>query len=193
MMRWCAWCGLVLVLGACMPQAPMGYDWDKISASQEFEIGPDDVLSVEFWTRKDLNKEVRVRPDGRIDLPLIGEVKAQGLTPEGLKAVIVERMREFENEPVVTVTVKEARSYRVYVLGKVARPGMFQPSGKVTVLQALALSGGLTPFADADSAVIVRREGEVETRYPFIYSLVLGGEHSQMNIVLASGDTVVIP
>lgn len=181
------------LLVACTPTAPKGYDWAKISASTEFQIGPDDLLLVEFWTRKDLNKEVRVRPDGFIDLPLIGEIKAQGQTPEGLRLAIVEKMQVYEKDPVVTVSVKEARSYKVYVLGQVSKPGVFQPTGKVTVLQALALAGGMTPYAEPDEIVVVRREEGVEVRYPFLYTLVLQGKEAQMNILLASGDTVVVP
>jgi polysaccharide export outer membrane protein len=91
------------------------------------------------------------------------------------------------------VSLKEVRSYKVYVLGKVAKPGVYQVPEKLTVLQALSLAGGLTPFAAPDEAVVLRRQGAVEVRYPFVYSLVLGGQVPEMNIVLASGDTVVVP
>lgn len=185
--------GTLFWVVGCAPSVPQGYDWAKISSSMEFEIGPGDVLQVDVWGKPELTKEARVRPDGYIDLPLVGEVKAAEQTPEELKAVIVARMETYEKNPTVTVSLKEVRSYKVYVLGKVAKPGVYQVPEKLTVLQALSLAGGLTPFAAPDEAVVLRRQGAVEVRYPFVYSLVLGGQVPEMNIVLASGDTVVVP
>ncbi len=183
----------IALLAGCGHKNLDKYDWDKLSASPEYVVGPEDVLYVEFWQRDDMTKEVTVRPDGFLDLPLIGEVDAQGKTPEELKQLITRKMTAFEKAPVVTVTVRKVMSYRIYVLGKVQKPGLYNPTQKVTVLQALALAGGPTTFADEDKAVIIRRDGTTERRIPFVYSKVVGGSYPQMNIILSTGDTIVIP
>lgn len=169
------------------------YDWAKLSASPDYVVGPEDVLYVEFWQRDDMTKEVTVRPDGFIDLPLIGELDAKGKTPDELKQIITRKMTAYEKAPVVTVTVRKVQSYRIYVLGKVQRPGLFNPTQKVTVLQAMALAGGPTTFADEDKTVIIRRDGGSERQIPFVYSKVINGKYPKMNIILASGDTIVVP
>ena len=184
--------GITVLVASCGPNLAK-YDWDKLSASSAYVIGPEDVLYVEFWKRPDVSKEVTVRPDGLIDLPLIGEINAAGLSPDDLKKVVTQKMVAFEKNPVVTISVKSVQSYRVYVLGKVTKPGLYQPSRKVTVLQALALAGGPTPFADEDSTVIIRREGDRELHIPFVYGDIVNGSHPKMNITLATGDTVVVP
>ncbi len=178
----------------CAPTADLSlYDWSKLSAPASFLLGPDDVLEVEFWNQKELSREVTVRPDGSINLPLIGSVEVQGLSPDEAQQVITQRMTQFEKNPVVTVSLKSIKSYRVYVTGKVQRPGMFQATRKVTVMQALSLAGGLAQFADGDRIVIIRRVGNTEQQLPFVYSKVVEGAVPENNIVLASGDTVVVP
>ena len=184
---------LCMMVSACGHQNLDKYDWEKLSASPEYVVGPEDVLYVEFWQRDDMTKEVTVRPDGFLDLPLIGELDANGKTPEEIKQIITRKMTAFEKAPIVTVTVRKVMSYRIYVLGKVQKPGLYNPTQKVTVLQALALAGGPTTFADEDKSVIIRREGGTERRIPFVYSEVVGGTYPQMNIILATGDTLVIP
>ncbi len=184
---------LMLALSGCSTPNLTGYNWAQLSDGEVFHIGADDVLKVDFFTQKDLSGEVIVRPDGYIDLPLIGEVKVGGKTPDEARVAIVDKMREFEKNPVVTVQFKAVKSYRIYLMGQIQRPGEFQPTRKVTVMQALSLGGGLTSFAEADEILIIRRVGNDEQHIPFVYSLILKGEMSQMNITLASGDTVVVP
>lgn len=189
---------LALALGAlglvaCAGPNLEAYDWDQLSDTPRFKIGPDDVLKVEFWNQKELSQEVTVRPDGYIDLPLVGELEVGGMTPDQARAALTERMREFEKNPVITVSLKEIKSYRVFITGKVKSPGLYQPTQKVTVLQALSLAGGLTPFANEDAVIIVRRTVGGEEHIPFVYSKVVDGTFPKMNIVLASGDTIVVP
>ena len=138
--------------------------------------------------------EVLVRPDGGMSFPLVGDVRASGRTVDEVRALIDERLRKFIPDPSVAVAVKQIGGNRVYVLGKVNRPGEFTFSQSIDVMQALSLAGGATSFASLDDIQILRREqGGKQTARRFRYSDVERGRSLDQNILLKSGDTVVVP
>lgn len=157
-----------------------------------FVIGASDVLAVTFWRDPRLSGDVLVRPDGMISLPLLNDVHAAGLTPEQLASVLARAAVKYIADPDVTVIVKEIHSRRVFVLGNVANPGMVTLSGDMTVLQMIAVAGGLLEYADKNSIVIIRIENGQEKRLKFNYNDVLKGKNIKQNILLQPGDTVVV-
>ena len=158
-----------------------------------YRLQPGDVVAVSVWKEQDLQREVLVRPDGALTFPLAGEVNVDGKTVEELRAALVERLKRYVPDPVVTVSVKEIGGNRVYVLGKVARPGEFPFSSPVDVMQALSLAGGATPFAQVNDIVILRRDNGAQLALHFRYGEVERGKNLQQNFLLQSGDTVVVP
>lgn len=184
--------GLLLVSLAACSSSGTQYAWrdEKVA---EFRIGSGDRLKISVWKHDDLSQEVTVRPDGNISLPLVGEVLAGGRTGPEIAKDVEARLAKFYTEPApVTVVVVDVKSYKVYVLGEVQKPGELVPGQQITVLQALAMAGGLTPFARKDAIVIVRRDARGERRIPFSYSAVVAGD-LQQNLPLQSGDTIVVP
>ena len=159
----------------------------------EYVIGAEDVLDINVWKEPELSRAVPVRPDGKISLPLLNDVQAVGLTPTQLAAVITERLKKFITRPQVTVVVSTINSRRVYVVGEVNRGGSFLLMPNMTVLQALANAGGLTPFANRKDIYVLRNEDAKQVRYPFNYKEALRGKDGQQNIVLKPGDTIVVP
>lgn len=170
-----------------LAQSPTGVD------PATYRVGPEDVLEISVWREDALKKEALVRPDGGISYPLIGDVQAAGKTIGELREEITKRLEKFIPEAVVSVTVLKAASQRIYVLGKVTRPGEFPVGRSVDVLQALSMSGGLAPFADANGIRIMRREGDRQVVLPFEYARVVRGERLEQNVLLRPGDVVVVP
>jgi polysaccharide biosynthesis/export protein len=158
-----------------------------------YEIGPEDVLEIVVWKEDGLRKEVLVRPDGGISFPLIGEVEAVGKTAGQLQAEITQRLSKFIPRPSVNVSVLKTASYKVYVIGKVNKPGEFTLGRRVDVLQALSMAGGLTPFAAGDDIRILRKRNGKDQTFLFDYAKVQRGTELGQNIELRSGDTVVVP
>jgi polysaccharide biosynthesis/export protein len=180
------------VVTAEASQAPAGGK-SEIHAPPGYVIGPLDVLEVLFWKDKDLSAEVVVRPDGKISLPLLNEIEAGGLTPEQLRFRVLESARRFVEEPTATVIVKQINSRNVFIMGEVQKPGTYPLGGGTTVLQLIALAGGLTEFAARDEIVVLRTiDGETE-RHRVNYNRVLGGKDLKQNLQLQAGDTVVVP
>lgn len=162
-------------------------------ASTEYRIGPEDVLDISVWKEQDLQKQVLVRPDGGISFPLAGELAAGGMTALELQQEITKRIQKYIPDAVVTVSVAKIAGLTIYVLGKVNKPGQFTVGRYVDVMQALTLAGGVTPYADEDDIKVLRREAGKEATYPFDYSEVKRGKNLSQNIVLKSGDTVLVP
>lgn len=164
----------------------------------DYVIGPDDVLSVVFWREPDLSADVVVRPDGKISLPLLHDVYAAGLTPDELRERVTEQARQFVQDPNATVVVREINSRRVFITGEVSRPGTFRLTTPTTVVQLIAMAGGLTEFADGQNIVIIRTEPDAMTkarpfRYKFQYKHFRQGKNLRQNIELKPGDTIVVP
>lgn len=162
----------------------------RVSAAPGYLIGVGDVLRINVWKEPDLTLETTVRLDGMITLPLLGDVPAAGRVPSQLASSLVSELDRFVEKPRVTVSVAQATSARVYVVGQMMRPGEFPLTGRMTVLKALALAGGFKEFARPDSIVIVRED---QTVLPFNYKRVTDGKDMSQNVFLAAGDTIVVP
>lgn len=163
------------------------------SPVQEYLIGPTDVLLINFWHEKELTSEVVVRPDGKISLPLLNEIHAAGLTPEQLRANIEQVALRLMQKPIVTVVVKQVNNNRVFITGQVLHPGPITLAGPTTVVQAIAMAGGLTEFADRKNILITRIERGQQRMFRFNYADVLKGRNVEQNIVLKPGDTILVP
>jgi polysaccharide export outer membrane protein len=158
-----------------------------------YRLRAGDILQVSVWKETDLQSEVLIRPDGGLSFALAGELQAAGHTVAELTAMLEERIRKFIPDAVVTVAVKTALGNRIYVIGKVNRPGDFPLTGPIDVMQALSLAGGATPFADSNHIRILRREADHQRSIAFRYSDISHGRRLDQNIVLQNGDTVVVP
>ncbi len=158
-----------------------------------YEIGPGDVLNISVWKEEGMDQQILVRPDGEITFPLVGEIQAGGLTTRMLSDALIEKLKKYIPNPSVTVSVLQAISNKVYVIGKVNRPGEFAATAYMDVLQALTMAGGLTPYADSDEIKIIRRTATGTKMKLFDYDEVISGEQLEMNIILKAGDTVVVP
>ena len=159
-----------------------------------FVIGNDDVLAINVWKEPDLSRSIPVRSDGRISLPLVGEVQAAGQTPLKLEADIASRLRNYVSEPEVTVMVQQINSQRFNVLGQVARPGSYVITNSPTILDAIALAGGFRDFAKQKSIYVLRQNADgTQVRLSFNYKEVIKGNNASQNIKLQPRDTIVVP
>lgn len=159
-----------------------------------FVIGSDDVLSVNVWKEAEISRTVTVRSDGKITLPLVGELQASTKTPKQLEDEISNKLSGYISDPAVTVIVQEIRSQRFNILGQVAHPGSYVLNSTTTVLDAIALGGGYRDFAKQKSIYILRRNPDgSQTRLTCNYKDVIKGRHPEQNIKLEPGDTVVVP
>ena len=184
----------LLVFSAASAIAATGADAAKqVLVSATYQIGPGDVLNISVWKEEGMQLEVLVRPDGEITFPLVGEIKAGGLSTKQLSNLIVEKLKRYIPHPSVTVSVIQSVSNKIYVIGKVNRPGEFIATGYMDVLQALTMAGGLTPYAESDEIKIIRRTKTGTKMKLFDYDEVISGERLDMNIILKAGDTVVVP
>ena len=166
--------------------------------SKDFLLGPEDVLEITVWRNQDLSREVVVRPDGKISLPLIGDVQASGLTSAQVAAKIAAKLTEFKENPNVSVSLKEVNSYYIYVLGEVKKPGKFPLKSYATVLQGVSLAEGFTNFASKGKMAVLRTvtngdDNQHQVRIPVPYNELVSGEGEIDNFVLKSGDTIVVP
>ncbi len=164
-----------------------------------FLLGPEDLLEITVWKNADLSRITPIRPDGLISMPIIGDVQASGLTADGLAHRIAERLKQFvAGNPAVSVSVKELNSYSVYVLGEVTKPGKYQAKSYITLLQAISMGGGFTEYAKKNKLQVVRNrlngDNKIhETRIPVRYDDLLAGQGEPGNMILLSGDTVIVP
>jgi len=192
---------LLTVVLACLAAGCAGRSGNvskELAQPVEFLLGPEDVLEVNVWRNQDLSRLVVVRPDGMISMPLIGDVQASDLTANQLAARIADRLREFKENPSVSVSVKEVNSYNIYVLGEVSKPGKYQVKSHTSILQAIALAGGFTLFASKNKLQVVRNSANGdgkphEIRIPVRYDDLLSGGGGPGNFILKSGDIVVVP
>jgi polysaccharide export outer membrane protein len=166
---------------------------DHFIPGSQFYLGPEDVLEISVWKDEALTKEVVVRPDGKISFPLIGDVYAAGRTVEDLQEEIKSRIGVYVPDSPVTVVLQTINSPKVYVVGKVNRPGVYVMGRALTIMQALALAGGMTTFADEGDILIIREERGRQRFIEFDYGRVASGKDLEKNITLKPGDTVVVP
>ena len=185
------------LVGCSVPSKEILEEADN--SQKDFLLGPEDVLDIVVWKNEDLSqKVVVVRPDGKISMPLIGEVMASGRTANQLASQIAGRLKEYKENPAVTVSVKEVNSYYVYVLGEVTKPGKYQLKSHATVLQAVAIAGGFTIYAAKNKMQVIRNvQGEDgvmrEIRIPARYDDLVSGTGAIRNFALKTGDVVVVP
>jgi polysaccharide biosynthesis/export protein len=158
-----------------------------------FVIGNDDVLAINVWKEPDISRSIPVRSDGKISLPLVGEVQAAGLTPLKLENDIAIKLKSYISEPEVTVMVQQVNSQKFNILGQVARPGSYVIANSPTVLDAIALAGGFRDFAKQKSIYILRQGSSDESRIRFNYKDVSQGKNMEQNIKLQPGDTIIVP
>jgi polysaccharide export outer membrane protein len=158
-----------------------------------FIIGNDDVLAINVWKEPDISRSIPVRSDGKISLPLVGEVQAAGQTPLALEKDIASKLKNYISEPEVTVMVQQVNSQKFNILGQVVRPGAYVIANSPTVLDAIALAGGFRDFAKQKSIYVLRQGPEGETRLPFNYKDVAQGKNMSQNIKLQPRDTIIVP
>ena len=182
----------------CAPVSREALDEVAKPVSKEFLLGPEDVLEVTVWRNQDLSRTVVVRPDGKISLPLIGDVQASGLNSSQVAAKIAARLTEFKENPNVSVSLKEVNSYFIFVLGEVLKPGKYPLKSYATVLQGVSMAGGFTMYASKNKMQVIRthtNEGgkENQIRIPVPYNELVSGKGEIENFILKSGDTIVVP
>lgn len=159
---------------------------------EEFVLGVEDKLSISVWKEPDLTKTVSVRPDGKITFPLVGDVQAAGRAPRQLTEDITKLLSRFIKEPVVTVVVEEINNFKVFVLGEVTIQGALNLRRRTRLLEAIALAGGVSKFADKSDVLLLRFEDGKETRTRIDYRKVVSGEKNELNVFLKPGDTIVV-
>jgi len=161
--------------------------------SDTYVIGPEDVLSINVWREEALTRQVPVRSDGKISLPLVDEIHAAGLTPLQLKEKLTLRLKEFIDNPNVSVIVTQPNSQKIYVSGEVRTPGVYPLRGETTLLQIIPMAGGFTEWADQKKVLIIRKEGGKDKRIVVNYKKIVSGEDMSYNLKLKPGDTVIVP
>jgi polysaccharide export outer membrane protein len=160
----------------------------------DYIIGPSDVLAINVWKDAELTRTVTVRPDGKISLPLVGELAVSGLTTLTVQRLIAQRLTEYISTPQVTVIVQEVKSKTYVIVGKVAKPGAYELGKPTTILEAIATAGGLLDFAKVSKINIIRRrDGGASETLHFDYKKALKGKNPEQNVELKSGDTIVVP
>ena len=170
-------------------QAPGSSEQD----TPDYLIQPGDLLEISVWREEYLEREVVVQPDGKISFPLAGILNAAGTNVNAVQELVAARLAQYIPDPVVTVSIKEINGNRVYVLGQVQRPGQFIMNPTIDVIQALALAGGTTPFAELNEIKILRREGGSQQLISFRYADMARGRNLEQNIILQSGDVIIVP
>ena len=161
--------------------------------STGYHIGPGDILEISVWKEDSLSREVIVPPDRIITFPLIGDINISTMTVTDLRREISKRLKDFVPEATVTVMLRQINSLKAYVIGKVNKPGIFPIDLETTVMQVLAMAGGLNPFASDNKIYILRNENGVMKKIPFNYNEVEKGKKLAQNIVLRRGDVIVVP
>lgn len=189
--------GLAFLLSqGCAPRLTSSVQTQAAAAQvveEKYQLGPEDLVEISVWKEPDLTKQIAIRPDGKLSYPLIGEVQASGQTVKQLREEISKRLEKFVTDAQVTVILLKTQYYKIFVVGKVNKPGEFLVGRPANVMQALAMAGGLTPFASPSKIVILRRSGGTEQTFSFDYKSVSRGLFLDQNITLLPGDVVVVP
>jgi polysaccharide biosynthesis/export protein len=184
-----------LLGGGCTPVPKYPYRSEPDPRTLDYVLGPSDTVRINVWKNAELSTDAIVRPDGTITLPLVGDIAAVGKTTKELRDEVVKRLGTYlrAEETPVTVALTAVNSYRFTVSGNVEHGGAFSPKYYVTISDAIAMSGGLNKFANGDKIVIIRSGGGKTRRIPIVYSLLQSGTRPDMDLVLLSGDTVMVP
>jgi len=166
---------------------------EVVADSDTYIIGSEDILYIHIWKEEHLSKTVPVRRDGMISLPLIDEIKAQGLTPLQLKELLNQRFKEFIGDPSITVMVMEANSFKIYISGQIRNPGVIRLRSETSLIQIISMAGGFTDWANQKKILIIRKEDGKEKRITVNYKKAVTGEDPNSNIILKAGDTIIVP
>jgi polysaccharide export outer membrane protein len=187
-------CLLMVFSGGVSAQDKAAQTWSAKSQAAEYRIGAGDILEISTWKEVDLSrKDVLVRVDGKLSFPLLGDIPAAGMTPVELTETIQKGLKNYVSNPVVTVTVVNPSSQRIYILGEVLKTGEYPLIKSLTVLQAFALAGGFTQWASKDEIILLRGEAGKEKIYKINYKDIVKGRGSENNIMLQANDTIVVP
>jgi len=212
-MRWMTCIGLTVLLSAATPVAAQTAgsaqtprttgsgtgatatqaEPPTVTPPADYVIGADDQLGIIFWREKEMSADVVVRPDGKISLPLINDIQAAGLTPDELRVTLTTAASRYIEDPTITVVVRAINSRRVFITGQVEKPGPYPLTSPTTVLQLLALAGGVADWAKSEDIQVMRTESGKTTNYRFNYKDVIKGKNLQQNVMLKPGDTVIVP
>jgi polysaccharide biosynthesis/export protein len=182
---------MIFSYSVCFAEEKM--DTQNSSGASHYLIGANDLLNIFVWKESDLTQDVTVMADGRITLPIIGDIMVKGLTVTQLRDIIQEKLKNYISNPDVTVVVKESRSRKVYTIGKIRNPGSYNLAPDMTVLQALSAAGGCTDWAEIKKIMIVRRNENKEVIFHFNYEEYVSGKNPDQNILLEPNDTIVVP
>lgn len=192
--RWISLAALALVAAGCVGAGPPPPpEREVVGDRNEYVIGIPDVLKIVVWRNADLSVEVPVRRDGKISVPLVDDVQAEGLTPHELKEVLTEALAEFVTAPDVTVIVQDTRSHTVTVVGGVVRSGQIPLTRQMRVLEAIATMGGFNAWAKKDRIKVIRSVDGEQVEYGFNYGAFAAGKSLETNLVLQPGDTIIVP
>jgi polysaccharide export outer membrane protein len=187
-------CLLMVFSGGISAQDKAAQTWSAKSQAAEYRIGGGDVLEVATWKEPDLTRtNILVRVDGKVSFPLLGDIAAAGMTPVELTETVQKGLKNYVSNPVVTVSVLNPASQRIYILGEVLRTGEYPLTKSLTVLQAFALAGGFTQWASKDEIILLRGEAGKEKIYKINYKDIVKGRGSENNIMLQANDTIVVP
>jgi len=163
-----------------------------LQQNKPYVLGCGDMLKVTVWRNQEASADAVIMPDGKISLPLVGELAAAGLTVDELKDELNRKYSEYITEPHITITIIEVNSFKIYILGEVTRPGDYKLNSYTDVLQAISMAGGFTMYANKSSIHIIRKEGDKKIKINFNYNEVVKGKNLNQNIPLKSGDVVVV-
>jgi len=159
----------------------------------DYVIGPEDVLAVTFWREQEMSGDHTVRPDGKITLPLIGDILAAGLRPDALRQQLQTASQRYLTDANVSIAIKQINSRKVFITGEVAKPDAYPLVGPRTVMQIITLAGGVTEFAHPKDISVIRNEGGKQRFFKFNYKEVAAGKKLAQNIILQPGDQIVVP
>ncbi len=192
--------GLLILLLAMLGGGPLACDSDAIGAAPTapaaepgYRLGAEDVLLISVWKDEQLTREVVVRPDGMFSFPLVGDIQAEDRTVDEIRSDLVKRLMKYIPNPNVSAAVTKVLSYKIYVVGRVNKPGEYLIGHYTDVLQALSLAGGLTPFASENDIKVIRRLKGQQKVFLFRYGDVRKGQELEQNILLQRGDSVMVP
>lgn len=194
---------VVLIASFLIPQAYSQTDKEILLKKQQqaeipadsdsYIIGAEDVLYVHVWKEDTLSKQVTVRMDGKISLPLIDEIPAAGITPLKLKEALTKRLEEFVDSPNVSVMVMEANSFKVFISGQIKTPGVYRLRSETSLAQIVSMAGGFADWANQSKIVIIRKENGKEKRITVDYRKIVKGTDLSLNVILKAGDTIIVP
>jgi polysaccharide export outer membrane protein len=179
---------IVACIGTLLPRPSVAQ-----TGAPLYEVQPGDVLQISVWGEEELQRLVVVAPDGTISFPLVGHIDAKGKTAAQLQSILGEKLATYITSPVLTVSIEEINGNKIYVLGQVNEPGAFVMNPALDIMQALSLARGTTAFAAKDDIVVLRRSENGQVALRFRYSDVIRGRNLEQNILLESGDIVIVP